>query len=184
MKTAVALLLSCAAFCCAQDFKQPQDAKPEANVQDVKRLHSVTWDLATHKLVWLVEKGNVVKGEFVPTSRVKYEVSPDDAFMEFAGDKRYFGEDEAAAVHQLLDLLSLYCVESVVWWDHGESDSPVTPAPGLITKPKQPEQPKPSVAPGTPVRVGEQSPEQPSRMRDKESAAPGLVAGAAAPKVQ
>jgi hypothetical protein len=169
MKTAVALLLSCAAFCCAQDVKQPQDAKPDVNVEGVKRLQSVTWDLSTHKLVWLVEKGNVVQGEFVPTSRVKYQVSPDDAFMEFAGDKRYFGEDEAAAVHQLLDLLSLYCVESVVWWDHGESESP-TPTPGLITKPKQPE-PKPSIAPGVPVKVGEQTPEHPSRVRNTESSA-------------
>lgn len=169
MKTAVALLLLCAAYCCAQDLKLSPDVKQGAQTENVKRLKSVTWDLATHKLVWLVEKGNVVNGEFVPSSLVKYEVSPDEAFMEFAGDKRSFGLDEAIALHQLLDALSIYCAESVVWWDHGETANPSTPAPGTITKPKQPEKPKPSVAPGIPVRVGEQSPAQPSSARDKVS---------------
>ncbi len=62
--SAVALLILCAGFCCAQE--------PKAD--ELKRLASVTWDLSTHRLVWTVEKGNVVNGEFVPSSKVKYEV--------------------------------------------------------------------------------------------------------------
>jgi hypothetical protein len=167
-KTAVVLLLSCAVFCCAQDSKTEQDSK----TQKVKRLESVTWDLATHKLVWLVTKGNVVNGEFVPSSKVKYEVSPDDAFMAFAGEQRSLGEDEAAALHQLLDALSLYCVESVVWWDKSQTDSPATHPPGLVTKPEQPAQPKALPVPGDkPVRVGEQAPSQPANSRAIELAA-------------
>ena len=126
MKTAaVALWLSCAFLGCAQD------ANPET-----KRLQSVTWDLATHKLVWMVEKGSVVNGEFVPSTTVKYEVSPDEASMAFGGEQRSFGLEEAVALHHLLDTLSLYCVESVVWWNkHADSDSddPATSTP--ISKP-------------------------------------------------
>jgi hypothetical protein len=162
MKIVAAVLLSCAALCCAQD------AKPEAKdpkTQEIKRLESVTWDLSTHKLVWLVSKGSVVDGEFVPSIKVKYEVSPDDAFMAHAGDTRSFGASEAAALHQLLDMLSIYCVESVVWWDRGQAGGPGsdTSEPGLVTKPERPVQQKPTIAPGSvPVKVGEQKQKRPS----------------------
>lgn len=115
MKTAVALLILCAGLCCAQE--------PKAD--EFKRLASVTWDLSTHKLVWMVEKGSVVDGEFVPSSKAQYEVSPDESFMAYAGEKRTLGEDEAASLQGLLNLLSLYCVESVVWWDHAGAATPV-----------------------------------------------------------
>jgi hypothetical protein len=138
------MLLFCAALCCAQ----------EPQTDQVKRLASVTWDLSTHKLVWLVEKGSVVDGAFVPSSKVKYEVSPDEAFMAFAGEKRALGEDEASSLHQLLNVLSLYCVESVVWWDRGSADNPADPAPGLVTKPAQPPPSKtPAVPDGKVVKV-------------------------------
>ncbi|HWC95977.1 MAG TPA: hypothetical protein VG456_04490 [Candidatus Sulfopaludibacter sp.] len=130
MKTIVAILLSCAALCCAQESTTPQQEPPAANV---KRLQSVTWDLATHKLIWIVEKGSVVDGEFVPQTKVKYEVAPDEAFMAYAGEKRPVSEEEAASLHHLLDTLSLYCVESVVWWDH--SGEPASPEP-TRTKPQ------------------------------------------------
>ena len=158
MKTAFALLLSCAALCVAQESK----------TENAKRLVSVTWDLATHKLVWMVDQGTLVDGEFVPSSEVKYEVSPDDAFMAFAGEKRSFGAEEAANLHLLLDLLSRYCVDSVVWWDRGEA-SPTAPAPGPVTKPEQPAQPKPPIAPtGKPVKVAQPKTQQPSGVKDSE----------------
>lgn len=142
MKTAAALLLSCAFLCCAQD----------SNPEPIKRLQAVTWDLATHKLVWFVEKGNLVNGEFVATSKVKYEVSPDEAFMAFAGEQRSFGLDEAVALHRVLDTLSMYCVESVVWWNKHDTGSDPNP-PGLLTKPDR--EKKPVVVPeGKPVKVG------------------------------
>jgi hypothetical protein len=164
MKTAIAIMLSCAALCCAQDsnaqdFNKTEQQEPAAT-GNVKRLQSVTWDLATHKLVWTVEKGSVVDGEFVPAKIVKYEVSPDDAFMAYAGEKRSVTEEEAADLHHLLDVLSLYCVESVVWWDHMNNAEPSSsPAPGVVTKPEKPTQTKP-VAPSTSktVKVGDLRP--------------------------
>jgi hypothetical protein len=137
MKSAVAMLLLCAGLGCAQDTKPTE----------VKRLSAVTWDLSTHKLVWTVEKGTVVDGEFVPVTKVKYEVSPDEAFMAYAGEKRALGDEEAASLHQLLNVLSVYCAESVVWWEHGQPDAPAQSAPGVVTKPDKITQPKIAPAP-------------------------------------
>ena len=125
MKSAVAVFVLFAALGCAQEQKP----------KEVKRLSAVTWDLSTHKLVWTVEKGTVVDGEFVPGSRVQYEVSPDENFMAYAGEKRPVAEDEAASLHELLNLLSVYCVESVVWWDHGAAGNPAHTSPTVISKP-------------------------------------------------
>ncbi len=88
--------------------------------ETVKHLDSVTWDLNTHKLVWVVKTGTQVNGEFVPTSSARYEVSPDNASMQFADETRGFTEEEAASLHHLLDVLTLYCAESTVWWDQGQ----------------------------------------------------------------
>jgi hypothetical protein len=151
------LLLSCAALCVAQESK----------TENAKRLVSVTWDLATHKLIWMVDQGTLVDGEFVASSGVKYEVSPDDAFMAFGGEKRSFGQEEAANLHLLLDLLSRYCVDSVVWWDRGPD--PTAPAPGPVTKPEHQEQPKPLITPsGKPVKVAQPKPQPPS-VKDADS---------------
>jgi hypothetical protein len=40
--------------------------------------------------------------------------------MQFEAERRGFTEQEAASLHKLLDTLSLYCAESVVWWDQGQ----------------------------------------------------------------
>ena len=161
MKTAFALLLSCAALCLAQDAKPSPDAK----TGNVKRLGSVTWDMATHKLVWMVEEGTLVNGGFVPSSGVKYEISPDDAMMMFGEEKRPFGAEEAANLHLLLNVLSRYCVDSVVWWEQGpagQTSPQESPQPGPVTKPEQPAQPKQPVAPvGKPVKVAQQKPQRP-----------------------
>jgi hypothetical protein len=157
VKTAIAILLSCAALCLAQESK----------TETVKRLASVTWDLTTHKLICIVEKGTMVDGEFVPSSGLKYEVSPDDALMAFGGEQRNFGEEEAANLHLLLDVLSRYCVDSVVWWDHGNA-RPTAPAPGPATKPEKPAQPTPTRAPAKPVKVAQQKPQQSSRMKNTD----------------
>jgi hypothetical protein len=42
--------------------------------------------------------------------------------MAFSNEKRGFTQEEAASLHKLLDTLSLYCAESVVWWDQGEGE--------------------------------------------------------------
>jgi hypothetical protein len=112
VKTALILFISFGAISCAQE------KKPDA----LKRLESVTWDLKNHKLVWVVQKGSEVNGKFVASSEDRYEISPDDAIMAFSEEKRGFTEQEAASLHKLLDTLSLYCAESVVWWDQGEGE--------------------------------------------------------------
>jgi hypothetical protein len=116
-KTLAVLFLSFAGLCCAQEKKitnEPTD--PGAK----KRLQSVTWDLRNHKLIWVVEKGHMKGTEFVANSSDRYEISPDEAMMQFSNEKRGFTEQEAVNLHRLLDTLSLYCAESVVWWDEGQ----------------------------------------------------------------
>src|SRR5205809_269767 len=119
MKTALVLLLSFAAASFAADPKTSPVKEPEigAKPETVKRLGAVTWDLDAHKLVWVVQKGAMVNGQFVPASEQKYEISPDQARMAVSEEERGFDGDEAVSLHRLLDVLSLYCAESVVWWD-------------------------------------------------------------------
>lgn len=151
MKTAVVLMLSMAAISCAQD-KKPEN-KPEnkttANAGDKKRLESVTWDLTNHKLTWVVQRGVERNGEFVPQRSDRYEITPDDAVMSFADEKRGFTQEEAASLHKLLDTLSLYCAESVVWWDQGQGERlDGTPSRREAKPPKNP-------TPGRKLRVEE-----------------------------
>ncbi|MFN7996382.1 MAG: hypothetical protein U0Q18_22410 [Bryobacteraceae bacterium] len=110
--TLIPLLFSLAAILCAEDGKPAEQ----------KRLYSVTWDLASHKLVWVVEHGSEQNGKFVAAGSDRYEISPDQATMSFANENRAFTEEEAASLHRLLDTLSIYCAESVVWWDQGKGD--------------------------------------------------------------
>ncbi len=154
MKTALVLLLSFAAAGFAADptpVKEP-DAK-SANPEEVKRLGSVTWDLNSHKLVWVVQKGKMVEGKFVGASEQRYEIAPDDAVMAFQDEARGFDGDEAVSLHHLLDVLSLYCAESVVWWDEGQG----TPVPNGV----QPSaKPKSDETGDKPVKVGHPAPER------------------------
>jgi hypothetical protein len=153
MKTTLFVLLSCASLSLAQDMKiaPPQAAPPaQAAPQDqgaqaaqFKRLASVTWDLNTHKLVWVVEKGEQVNGAFVPKSSDRYEVSPNEAFMAVNEEKRDIENDEASSLHELLSVLSLYCVESTVWWENGAEDQP-----DAKTVPAKPAAPPTDAKPG------------------------------------
>ncbi len=149
MKNVIIMLVSVAALAMAQD-KAPET---------VKRLESVTWDLTTHKLVWVVQTGTHVDGEFVPKSSARYEVSPDEASMMFADEKRALTEEESASLHQLLDVLSLYCAQSTVWWDRGEGTS--APAGQKTTVTTQPDE-------GKPVRV-DQPESKPQQLQPKKN---------------
>ncbi len=145
MKTALVLLLSFAAASWAQDPKP----------KEIKKLGSVTWNLQTHQLIWVVQKGTNVDGAFVPSSEDRYEILPDDAVMAFSNEKRAFTEDEATSLHHLLDVLSMYCAESVVWWDQGQG-VPLDPSGKPAAPQKQPAQPgKPG---DKPVKVQEPQP--------------------------
>jgi hypothetical protein len=119
LRTIAVLLVSFAGLTCAQDRKITNDPQPQAAR---KRLKSVTWDLASHKLMWVVETGKVEGREFVPSSVDQYEISPDEAKMRFAKETRGFSSVEASTLHKLLDTLSIYCAESVVWWDEGQGE--------------------------------------------------------------
>ena len=114
----IAVLAVCfAGLSCAQDLKTT-DPAPETAQR--KRLVSVTWDLSRHRLVWVVEKGTLDGDRFRVVSSDKYEISPEEAVMEFRNEKRGFAEDEALGLSQLLNLLSVYCAESVEWWEDGQ----------------------------------------------------------------
>jgi hypothetical protein len=139
-------------------------ADPKPNVkgpdkepsEEVKRLGSLTWDPEARKLVWVVQKGAMVNGAFVPSGEQKYEISPDDAVMSVQQEQRGFDNDEAQSLHHLLDVLSLYCAESVVWWEQGQG-TPI--APGTHPPKTAPgEKPKTDSNTGKPVRVGQPAP--------------------------
>jgi hypothetical protein len=146
MKTALIVMLSCATFSLAQDMKVAPPAAPsDSDAQQYKRLASVTWDLDTHKLVWVVQKGIEVNGQFVPKSTDRYEVSPNEAFMAQKDEKRGIETDEAKSLHDLLSVLSLYCVESTVWWENGGGQGD---ADRVAEPPDQPAAPPADSKPG------------------------------------
>jgi hypothetical protein len=146
MKTALILMLSCASLSLAQD------PKPDSQAVVVKRLASVTWDLNTHKLVWVVQKGAEVDGAFVPLASDRYEVSPEEAFMASKGEKRGLGEEEAGSLTDLVNLLSLYCAQSTDWWEQG-LPADETAAPKSEQKNVEPK--TPATPSEKPTHVGE-----------------------------
>jgi hypothetical protein len=152
MKTALLLACSLATAAFAADPKpaSARNSVPESG--QVKKLGAVTWDVENHKLVWKVLKGSMVNGEFVTISEEQYEVSPDQARMAKSDEERGFGEDEAVALHRLLDTLSLYCAESVVWWDRGQGE-PLQPGHTPTAKPDKPVDSKP-------VKVNSEEPKE------------------------
>jgi len=157
MRLAVVLLISSVGVSCAEERKDSaapgQVKKPEAAKGDKKRLQSVTWDLNAHKLVWVVQSGEPgANGDFAVKSSERYEISPDDATMGVKAEKRGFTEEEAASLHRLLDTLSLYCVESVVWWDRGEGD-PIDANGQRVRKKREPTPPPAGTPEPTKVRT-------------------------------
>jgi hypothetical protein len=103
------------------------EAKQEPKAE-VRRLESVTWDLISHTLRWTVKKGTEVNGEFIPVAEEHYEIKPDIATMKVDDEKRRFELQEAALLHRLLDTLSTYCAQSVVWWNRDAVASPTVVA--------------------------------------------------------
>jgi hypothetical protein len=146
MKTALILILSCASLSLAQD------TQPDPQPVVVKRLAAVTWDLNTHKLVWVVQAGTVVEGAFVPLASKRYEVSPEEAYIASKDEKRGLGEEEAGSVTDLVNLLSLYCVQSTDRWEQG-SPADETAMPKSEQKGVEPATPPSSS--DKPTHVGE-----------------------------
>jgi len=148
MKTLLALLLSSASLLLAQTT----ESTPKPVV--VKRLASVTWDLDTQKLVWIVQKGAVVNGEFVPSSSDKYEVSPEEASMASKDEKRDLGSEDAGSFTDLINLLSLYCAQSTDWWENGSpAEDPAAAQPEPKSTDAKPETKKAAPLTEKPTRV-------------------------------
>jgi len=161
MKTALILMLSCASLSLAQD------TQPNPQPVVVKRLASVTWDLSTHKLVWVVQKGTKVDGAFVPFSSKRYEVSPEEAYMASRDEKRGLGEEEAGSLTDLVNLLSLYCAQSTDWWEQGspaeESVAPKSDQQGVEPTTSAPPSDKPTHV-GEPDRKSAPAPRMPGTL--------------------
>jgi hypothetical protein len=71
--------------------------------------------------------------------------------MAAQDEKRAFSEGEAASLRRLLDVLSMYCAESVVWWEEGKGipvkqDAKPAAPPQPEKKPET--EPKPQLFPG------------------------------------
>lgn len=166
MKTAFALTLLAAATLFAADTKPGKDPEtPPSQGDELRRVKSITWDLNAHKLVWVVQKGSMVNGSFVMGTEQQYAIAPDDAAMVFSGEQRGFDGDEAASLQHLLDVLSLYCAESVVWWEQGQG----APMPGNgAGKPKTKTDEEPAAGP-KPVRVDDRQPDNKPKYKVPES---------------
>jgi hypothetical protein len=179
MRTALIVLLSCATFSLAQDMKTARPpVASDSDAQQYKRLASVTWDLDTHKLVWIVQKGIEVNGEFVPKTSDRYEVSPNEAFMALKDEKRGIEGDEAKSLHDLLGVLSLYCVESTVWWENGGNATDPAADPSA-----QPTAPPATAKPGKKIGDGKATPApdpnaKPTRVDQPEKKPVQLIPGA------
>jgi len=160
MKTSALVLLSCVAITLTADSNRPspqRQGSADRMVQPrepLRKLASVTWDLDSHKLVWTVQKGDRVDGKFVASSEEHFQISPDQAMMELAGEKRLFDDDEAVQLRRLLDTLSVYCAESVAWWEQGEGVPVEDKTPHDKTdKPDKQEKPSSKPPEGKPVKV-------------------------------
>jgi hypothetical protein len=123
---------------------------------ELRRLESVTWDLKTHTLSWVVVKGTETNGELVQSGSKSYQLTPDDATMGVDANQRPIAQDEAAVLHKLLDTLSVYCARSVVWFESPpESTPPTDSTPTVKPGPqKEDEDLKIRPAPARPVKVG------------------------------
>jgi len=149
MKHSALVILSCVALTLAADSNKPVPQSQQGSAdrmvlpkEPLRKLSSVTWDLDTHKLVWVVQKGDRVDGKFVSSSEEQFEISPDQAMMQLSGEKRLFDDHEAVQLRRLLDTLSVYCAESVAWWEQGEGTPVDEKEPRQKTdKPSQPSKP-------------------------------------------
>jgi len=159
MKTALILFFSCAGLMLAADEQKVKNPPSIPNGGEAKKLGSITWDMDSHKLVWVVNTGTMTDGKFVATGQRRYEISPDQATMIVAEEQRAFDNDEAVSLHRLLDVLSLYCAESVVWWEQGYGD-PVDPQAKPPAEQNEHRKSTPSPQAEKPVRVKEQPKEE------------------------
>jgi hypothetical protein len=112
----------------------------------VKRVASVTWDSQSGKLVWVVQDGQEQNGEFVASSEERYEVSPKEAVIAVEGQQRKFTDTEVTRLWSLLHSLTLFCVESTMWWETGQG-VPLNHGKPPEQPPSDQSEPKPTARP-------------------------------------
>jgi len=132
----------------------------------VKRVASVTWDSQSGKLVWVVQDGQEQNGEFAGSSEERYEISPKEAVMAVEGQQRTFTDTEVTRLWSLLHSLTLYCVESTMWWETGQGD-PLDHGKPTDQPPSNQSAPKPTAGPDmAPTKVMD---------RPQRGSVPGLI---------
>jgi len=140
MKTALALLLLASLGIAEEQKEEQKVVAPDNGPTAAKRIKSITWDLQNQQLSWVVEDGTSKDGKFTAASETRYEISPKDRAMSVQGQKRAFTQDEAEWLQHVLNVITMYCAESVVWWLDG--DKPDQGSPNKTSpQDKAPEQP-------------------------------------------
>jgi len=182
------LALTIAGF--AQDNAKPRPEKPAPDREQtpdtphpVRRLDSVTWNPVTAELSWVVSTWDPSGNATQPTARDTYSMSIDEAKMKFKGEGRGFDPTEAKHVRVLMDMISMYAVESTVWWESGEGeklDDPFGAKPDSdkspATKPSGPPKPdvtKPDKNSTTPAQPAPKS--APAALRGPVASSPSEV---------
>jgi hypothetical protein len=121
MKTALALGFSLCTLAFSSLALADGNGSKGEEATPAKRVASVTWNAQSGKLEWVVQSGFIRNEDFVPSGEeTHYEISPEEAIMAFQGQQRGFTDQEAAWLQGFLQVLTLYCAESTVWWDQGE----------------------------------------------------------------
>jgi hypothetical protein len=100
-----------------------------------RRLESVTWEPGRRQLTWVVAEpkaketkdgkdGKESKDEGKTPSKAKltYRIEMSDATMTVNGETRRFSAQEAVTMQRVMDFVSRYAVESVIWWEKGMGD--------------------------------------------------------------
>jgi len=118
------VVLGCVLF--AQDDMKPQPkteeekAPAQKSPAKVRRLESVTWNPDTAVLSWVVSNFDTLETEkAAPVSQDTYSIKMDGAIMKYKDEDRKFDPVGAKNVRTLMNLISLYAIESTVWWDQG-----------------------------------------------------------------
>ena len=83
--------------------------------------------------------------------------------MMVADEERGFDGDEAVSLHHLLDVLSLYCAESVVWWDEGQGAPAIDEAAQQSAGKAEGGQERPQAGESRPARAEEEAEVQSAR---------------------
>ena len=127
----VTLIAVAAAAGLAQDHsadvrpKSEELEGPQGNLRGVvrlRRLESVTWNPVAEELTWVLSAGTRSAGVYQPGKTETYVIHLESATMTYKDEARRFSEAEAGSVHELMDFISRYVVESTIWWEAGKDE--------------------------------------------------------------